>query len=93
MIYVLADSDTLLNFIIRKATTNEKGPMIGVNAPREVYNERIIYYVIGIRGNFNFADEMTKAAILCEFVKTLGRNQLHYEVEQSINPTIRSPAN
>lgn len=88
---VLTDSEMLFNVIITDASTTAKRLMIDVKAGREAYNEGIIDDVIWVRRKYNLADAMTKASILPEFVEALEKNKLYYEVEQSINRTIRLP--
>lgn len=53
---MLTDSDALFNVIIRNSHTTEKRLMIEIND----YNEKIIAYVIWIRGKDNLSDVMTK---------------------------------
>lgn len=92
-IKVLTVIKTLFNVIIRNGSTTRMRLIIDVKAAREAYDDGIIDDVICIRRNFNLADLMTKTARTPEFVEALHQNQLHYEIEQSVNRKIRSTTN
>lgn len=64
--------------------------MIDVKAAREAYNGATIDDIIWIRLKVNIADAMKKATILPDFVEALGKNQLQYEIEQSVKRTTYS---
>lgn len=83
-IQVLNDSETLINVIIRNASTTEKRLMLDVKYANEAYNDVIIDGIIWIRRKLNMADAVTKSTILPECFESLDKSQLHYEIEQSV---------
>lgn len=70
-IKILADSETLFNFIIRDASTTERRLMIHVKAVREAYNDVTVEDDIWIRRNYNLADVVTKTSLLPLFNKVM----------------------
>lgn len=92
-IQVLTDNETLFNGIIRKGSTTKEKVMMDVKAEREAYKEWIINKVIWIKRKYNLADTKTKASILPEFLEAWERNQLCYEIEQSVNRKVSLPTN
>lgn len=64
--------------------------MVDVKAAIQVYNDGIIDNIIWIRIQYNLSDAMKKAAILLELITAIEKNQLHYEVEQSVKRSINS---
>lgn len=85
----LTDSKILFSVIIRNASSTEKRLIIDVKAAREAYNDGIIDDIIWIRRKYNPGGAMAKAAILSESIAAV-KNQLHFEVEQSVKRPINS---
>lgn len=92
-IQILTDSETLFNVIVRNGPTKEKRLMIDGLAAREAYNSGIVDDIVWIRRKYNLGDSMTKLEIMPEFVKAIEANRIHYEIEQSVNRTVRSQSN
>lgn len=67
--------------------------MIYVKAAREDYNEVIIDNIILILINLSLADAMKKYSVLPALVEALHKNQIHHQVEKSVERTTRSPTN
>lgn len=83
-LFVLRESETLFNVIIRNGPTTGKRLMIYVKASLETYNELIIHDIIWIPRKYNFADAMAVATISQQFVNELRKGNTYYTVERFI---------
>lgn len=58
--------------------------MLFSKAERDLYNDGIIDVIIWIREKYNIADYITKAAFIPKVATAREKNQLHYEIEESV---------